>query len=139
MERVISIHPPRVGWDSSFSIRPLSLYIFQSTHPVWGGTAKINKLSCNILSIFIHSLYFILYLRTIFRTIFYFIPLFYSFFAEIFLKISANLPENLCSLAVRKNSVTIYVTYLISFAESYNYHPSITSGSKSGRLSTTML
>ena len=35
----ISIHPPRVGWDSAWQICCCSQsWKFQSTHPVWGGT-----------------------------------------------------------------------------------------------------
>ena len=34
----ISIHPPRVGWDRSCSYKMTQYNIFQSTHPVWGGT-----------------------------------------------------------------------------------------------------
>ena len=35
---LISIHPPRVGWDSGAEPRGVYLCLFQSTHPVWGGT-----------------------------------------------------------------------------------------------------
>ena len=34
----ISIHPPRVGWDLRSEGFLNIDYIFQSTHPVWGGT-----------------------------------------------------------------------------------------------------
>ena len=34
----ISIHPPRAGWDPVKRSKPLSRGIFQSTHPVRGGT-----------------------------------------------------------------------------------------------------
>ena len=35
----ISIHPPRVGWDFPGSLSPQTTILFQSTHPVWGGTS----------------------------------------------------------------------------------------------------
>ena len=35
----ISIHPPRVGWDRSAGTKKFPFMQFQSTHPVWGGTA----------------------------------------------------------------------------------------------------
>ena len=34
----ISIHPPRVGWDGSRALTAESTRKFQSTHPGWGGT-----------------------------------------------------------------------------------------------------
>ena len=34
----ISIHPPRVGWDRAEQILTPENSVFQSTHPVWGGT-----------------------------------------------------------------------------------------------------
>ena len=34
----ISIHPPRVGWDRLRVAQCLRAPVFQSTHPVWGGT-----------------------------------------------------------------------------------------------------
>ena len=37
----ISIHPPRVGWDHLYAPTHLGISQFQSTHPVWGGTAVI--------------------------------------------------------------------------------------------------
>ena len=39
----ISIHPPRVGWDMIDYLDLLLNDGFQSTHPVWGGTAKVHK------------------------------------------------------------------------------------------------
>ena len=36
----ISIHPPRVGWDGSGDDMVLDMPLFQSTHPVWGGTCR---------------------------------------------------------------------------------------------------
>ena len=39
---LISIHPPRVGWDTLENRWNFSLFKFQSTHPVWGGTGKIS-------------------------------------------------------------------------------------------------
>ena len=36
--QVISIHPPRVGWDWAGMLDGLAPGEFQSTHPVWGGT-----------------------------------------------------------------------------------------------------
>ena len=66
---VISIHPPRVGWDSASApdrsstnyfnpptpcgVGPLTIIIpwegvaFQSTHPVWGGTPRRHRPSGN--------------------------------------------------------------------------------------------
>ena len=35
----ISIHPPRVGWDSGVSQQLICMIEFQSTHPAWGGTS----------------------------------------------------------------------------------------------------
>ena len=35
----ISIHPPRVGWDMYHTMGTELSCTFQSTHPVWGGTA----------------------------------------------------------------------------------------------------
>ena len=34
----ISIHPPRVGWDTKGGFFCVGQVVFQSTHPVWGGT-----------------------------------------------------------------------------------------------------
>ena len=39
---VISIHPPRVGWDPARTQPGPPGERFQSTHPVWGGTTKIS-------------------------------------------------------------------------------------------------
>ena len=36
----ISIHPPRVGWDPTIPTEFTEIEQFQSTHPVWGGTAR---------------------------------------------------------------------------------------------------
>ena len=41
ISRPISIHPPRVGWDHSQAGRRDKIKIFQSTHPVWGGTGLL--------------------------------------------------------------------------------------------------
>ena len=38
---VISIHPPRVGWDLGVVPAALQAALFQSTHPVWGGTTVL--------------------------------------------------------------------------------------------------
>ena len=38
---LISIHPPRVGWDGRFPAATVSSGEFQSTHPVWGGTMGV--------------------------------------------------------------------------------------------------
>ena len=40
---IISIHPPRVGWDPIAEKTQTESILFQSTHPVWGGTSKKNK------------------------------------------------------------------------------------------------
>ena len=45
--RKISIHPPRVGWDPPPPRPPTKTALFQSTHPVWGGTANIAN-ACNM-------------------------------------------------------------------------------------------
>ena len=37
----ISIHPPRAGWDFSSCYGIKEYHIFQSTHPVRGGTAPV--------------------------------------------------------------------------------------------------
>ena len=37
----ISIHPPRVGWDAQIATVASAIAIFQSTHPVWGGTCSV--------------------------------------------------------------------------------------------------
>ena len=39
----ISIHPPREGWDMGSSIVPGELVLFQSTHPVRGGTSVVTS------------------------------------------------------------------------------------------------
>ena len=39
----VSIHPPRVGRDRPASPPPATTNLFQSTLPVWGGTAKVHK------------------------------------------------------------------------------------------------
>ena len=36
----ISIHPSRVGWDGMHAGERVTKGVFQSTHPVWDGTAK---------------------------------------------------------------------------------------------------
>ena len=42
----ISIHPPRVGWDYFIEIPPCNICVFQSTHPVWGGTPSAQFPAC---------------------------------------------------------------------------------------------
>ena len=37
----ISIHPPRVGWDRAAGPEAIKEALFQSTHPVWGGTPEV--------------------------------------------------------------------------------------------------
>ena len=39
----VSIHPPRVGRDTEKKSISLTISMFQSTLPVWGGTAKAHK------------------------------------------------------------------------------------------------
>ena len=39
----ISIHPPRVGWDPKLLLPSKPDRLFQSTHPVWGGTAHSSR------------------------------------------------------------------------------------------------
>ena len=41
--KVISIHPPRVGWDHDHAVPICHRVIFQSTHPVWGGTISLHQ------------------------------------------------------------------------------------------------
>ena len=38
----ISIHPPRVGWDPKGRVCTVLDGLFQSTHPVWGGTSGLS-------------------------------------------------------------------------------------------------
>ena len=47
---LISIHPPRVGWDRERQDFEHIGLAFQSTHPVWGGTALYGRhhLLCSI-------------------------------------------------------------------------------------------
>ena len=48
--REISIHPPREGWDLYADDYYLDCYVFQSTHPVRGGTSlqdEIDMLTAN--------------------------------------------------------------------------------------------
>ena len=40
MGKIISIHPPRAGWDVIALTCALGTHIFQSTHPVRGGTSS---------------------------------------------------------------------------------------------------
>ena len=47
----ISIHPPRMGWDSHVRVHQSAAPQFQSTHPAWGGTAYVLLLA-------IHKRYF---------------------------------------------------------------------------------
>ena len=42
IKKGISIHPPRAGWDVTGSAVLQNVKIFQSTHPVRGGTANIK-------------------------------------------------------------------------------------------------
>ena len=49
----ISIHPPREGWDAAAIPGRLLLLVFQSTHPVRGGTVLV-KFFCYFVSISIH-------------------------------------------------------------------------------------
>ena len=49
----ISIHPPRVGWDPPTTSSPPCWMVFQSTHPVWGGT-YMTAASCSQSKISIH-------------------------------------------------------------------------------------
>ena len=44
----ISIHPPRGGWDSRMVRLSVSFSLFQSTHPVGGGTGGIPELALGI-------------------------------------------------------------------------------------------
>ena len=37
-EKIISIHPPRAGWDFDSAVSGILEGLFQSTHPVRGGT-----------------------------------------------------------------------------------------------------
>ena len=50
----ISIHPPRVGWDILSSLAEIPLFVFQSTHPVWGGTSGVGSDFETFPSISIH-------------------------------------------------------------------------------------
>ncbi len=46
---MISIHPPRMGWDRGLAGYTLIIIIFQSTHPAWGGTIKIDRGSLTVI------------------------------------------------------------------------------------------
>ena len=43
MSNTISIHPPREGWDAPYLSISKCRNIFQSTHPVRGGTNGLTK------------------------------------------------------------------------------------------------
>ena len=48
----ISIHPPRVGWDQAKRVVVPAELIFQSTHPAWGGTISTSfRFQDNMISI----------------------------------------------------------------------------------------
>ena len=42
LEHLISIHPPREGWDADRSSSYPDVQVFQSTHPVRGGTHRLQ-------------------------------------------------------------------------------------------------
>ena len=50
----ISIHPPREGWDAQRPLHQASFALFQSTHPVRGGTLPQSSRLCHDLRISIH-------------------------------------------------------------------------------------
>ena len=52
-QRVISIHPPREGWDAVSRQRFRDDFVFQSTHPVRGGTVP-GLMVCATYCISIH-------------------------------------------------------------------------------------
>ena len=43
----ISIHPPREGWDGLQVVANDGMKLFQSTHPVRGGTSDVGNYSTN--------------------------------------------------------------------------------------------
>ena len=51
-EPTISIHPPRMGWDLGQRRKHCPIPLFQSTHPAWGGTPSLfSAILCNSISI----------------------------------------------------------------------------------------
>ena len=92
-DRRISIHPPLVGRDGK-AVQVEASGAFQSTRPLWGGTAILHKKTVQNIAYCTKSAFTLAVLSG-------FLALMRPFFCQTCTNFGANLPKNRCSLPVR--------------------------------------